>query len=86
MTFIYNGSIETKFKFKRNCLIQGNTTFAHGNALYLFIIYELDIWPRDLNTDFTLGYCIFQTVKLNKTVDSYKYGYSGYGTGFDAHS
>ena len=25
-------------------------------------------------------------MKLNKIVDSYSYGYSGYGTGFDAHS
>ena len=48
-----------------------------------FIVYELDSWPRDLNTEFTLGDCLFGDVKLTKNPDPDKYSYSGYGIGFD---
>ena len=53
---------------------------------YLYISYTLDPWSRALNTDFTLGDCLFGTAKLTKNPDPNKYGYSGYGTGFDARS
>ena len=43
-------------------------------------------WPRDLNTDFTLCDCSFGAVKFTKKTDLDKYGYSGYGFRFDAHS
>ena len=52
----------------------------------LFIFYELDTWTRDLKTDFTLSDYLFRAVKLTKNADPDKYGYSGYGIGFDAHS
>ena len=38
---------------------------------------------RDLNTNFTLGNCLFGAVKLTNNVDPDKYRYSGYGIGFD---
>ena len=41
---------------------------------------------RDLNTDFRLGISVFGAVKLTKNADLDKYGYSGYGIGFDARS
>ena len=44
----------------------------------LFIVYESDIWSRDLKTDFKLGSSLFGTV--------IKYGYSDYGIEFDARS
>ena len=47
---------------------------------------QLDTWSGDLNTDFTLGDCMFGAVKLTKNADPDKYGYSGYGIGFDASS
>ena len=53
---------------------------------YLYISYTLDPWSRDLNTDFTLGNCLFGTAKLTKNPDPNKYEYSGYGIGFDARS
>ena len=52
--------------------------------LNLFIVYELDSWPSDLNTDFTLGSCLFGCAKLTKNTDPDKYSYNGYGVGFDA--
>ena len=51
----------------------------------LSIVYELDSWPRDLDSDFTLGGCFFGGVKLTKNVDPDKYSYSGYGIGFDTY-
>ena len=45
----------------------------------MFIVYELDRWSRDLNTNFTLKYCLFG-------VDHDKYVYTGYSIGFDSHS
>ena len=49
----------------------------------LFIVYELDSRPLDLNFDFTLGGCLFGCVKLTKNVDPDKYSYSGFGNGLD---
>ena len=49
-------------------------------------MYELDTWSRDLNTEFALGGCLFQSVKLNKNFDTDKYKYSGYSVGFDLRS
>ena len=48
-----------------------------------FIVYELNSWPRDLNTDFTLASCLFGGFKLAKNSDPDKYSYSGYRIGFD---
>ena len=50
------------------------------------MFYELDAWSRGSNTGFILGDCLFGAVKLTKNADTDKYGYSGYGTGFDACS
>ena len=49
----------------------------------LFIIYEWDSWPWDLNNDFALRGCFFGGVKLTKNAGVEKYSYSGYGVGFD---
>ena len=43
----------------------------------------MDSWPQDLNTDVTLGVCLFGGVKLSKYADPDKYSYSGYSIGFD---
>ena len=41
---------------------------------------------KDLDTDFTLGSCLFGSVKLTKNADLDKYKYSSYGTQFDSRS
>ena len=52
----------------------------------IYISYILNQWPRDLNTDFTLGNCLFGSVKLTKNSDLGKCKYNGYGIGFDSRS
>ena len=71
--------------FKERCLKQRNATFTPSNLIF-FIVYELDIWSRDLHFDFTLKDYLFKGVKLAKDADPDKYSYSGYGIGFDSRS
>ena len=56
--------------------------FLHQN---FFIVYELDLWPWNLNSDFTLGDCLFWGVELAKYADPDKSVFSAYGIGFDTH-
>ena len=52
----------------------------------LFVVYELDIWSRNLNTDFTLKNCLSGSVNLAKDPNSDKYPYWGYENAFDSRS
>ena len=40
----------------------------------LFIIYELDAWSRELNSDFNWKDCLFGGVKLAENAEQDKYG------------
>ena len=46
------------------------------------MVYELDVWSRDLNIVFTLKDYLFGAVKLAKNADPEKYSHSGCGIGF----
>ena len=50
----------------------------------LHISYIINQCPRCLNTYFTLGYCLFESLELTKNTDPDKYKYSGYSIGFDS--
>ena len=52
----------------------------------LYICYTLNPQLRNLNTDFKLGNCLFESVKITKNADRDKCKYSGYGIGFDFRS
>ena len=52
----------------------------------LYISYTLGPQLKNLNTDFTLGGCLFGSVKLTKNADPDKYKYTGYGIGFNSCS
>ena len=52
----------------------------------LFIVYQLGTWSQELNADFTIKDCLFESVKIIKNADTDKYSYSGYGIGFDSGS
>ena len=52
-------SSERRLKFKESCLKQEHKAlFTPNNVINLSIVYELDGWSRDLNTDFTLKDCL----------------------------
>ena len=56
------------------------------NTISIHINLELDTCSRDSSTNFPLHNCLFGAMKLTKNVNPDKYGYSGYGTGFEALS
>ena len=49
----------------------------------IYIIYELGTSTSHIDGP-TLKNCLFGAVTLPKNADIDKYGYSGYGTGFDS--
>ena len=69
--------------FNGSCLKQSNElTCAHGKVGNIYIVHELDASSSNVN-DPTLKKCLFRAVTLTKNADIDKYGYSGYGIGFD---
>ena len=71
--------------FNGHCLIKNNI-YIPKKVINSYISYTLGPQLKDLNTDFTLGNCLFGSVKLTKNADPDKYKYSGYDIGFDSHS
>ena len=53
--------------FKGSCLkLKKHATYTPPNTIFFFIIYELDTWSRDLNSDFTSKDCLLGDFKLAK--------------------
>ena len=75
-----------KVELKAICLRQDSVSFLQKNVVNLYISYESDTRSRDLNTDFTLGNCLFGAVKLTKNDHPDKCRYSGFGIRFDLRS
>ena len=75
--------------FNGHCLIKNNISIPK-KVVNLYISYTLGLQLRNSNTDFTLGNCLFGSVKLTKNsdldTDLGKYKYSGYSIGFDSRS
>ena len=60
-------------------------TIVHGDIVNIYIIYEITSDYSSINYP-TLENCLFGSVKLTKNADIDKYGYSGYGIGFDRNT
>ena len=74
-----------RVKFTRSCLKQSNKiSYTHEKIVNIYIVYELESSSND--NDPTLKNCLFGAVTLTKNSDIEKYGYSGYGIGFDRRS
>ena len=72
-----------RVKFTGSSLKQSKISYTHGTIVNIYIVYELDASSSNDN-DPTLKDCLFGVVTLTKdTADIEKYGYSGYGIGFD---
>ena len=74
-----------KLKFNGSCLKQPNIWYTHEKVVNVYIVYELGASSCQ-NNDPTLKNCLFGVVTLTKNADLDKYGYSGYGIGFDRRS
>ena len=73
---------KTRVKFTGSCLKQPEVSYTHGKVVVIYIVYELGPCSSH-NNDPTLKNCLFGAVTLTKNADIDKYGYSGYGNGFD---
>ena len=74
-----------RIKFDGNFLNRFPPTILHGNMVNIYIVYEITSDYKDINYP-TLENCLFGSVKLTKNADIDKYGYSGYGIGFDRNT
>ena len=74
-----------RVKFTGGCLKQPKMSYTHGKVVNIYIVYELGA-SSSHNNDPTLKNCLFGAVTLTKNADIDKYGYSGYGIGFDRRS
>ena len=73
-------------KFNKGSLKQSNKlTYSYGHRVKVYIVYKLGASGSNDN-DPTLKNCLFGAVTLTKNADIEKYGYSGYGIGFDRRS
>ena len=72
-----------RLQFNKSCLKQSNTlTYDYGHIVNVYIVYGIGASSSNDN-DPTLKNCLFGGVTLTKNADIEKYGYSGYGIGFD---
>ena len=77
---------KVRVKFNKGCLKQPNKlTYDYGRKVNIYIVYELGASSSN-DSDPTLKNCLFGAVSLTINADIDKYGYSGYGTGFDRRS
>ena len=84
---IWMNNTRIRLKFKGSCLKQEDSApFTENNIANLFVVYELDRWSRETNTDFTLKDCLFEALKITKNADPDKHKFRCYAIGFDSRS
>ena len=78
-------SYKIRVKFNGSILRQPKVSYTHGNIVNIYIVYKLT-GSSSHSDDPTLKIFLFGAVTLTKNADIDKYGYSGYGIGFDRRS
>ena len=84
-TLNYHDDFKVRVKFTGSCLKQPKLTHTDKTIVNIYIVYELGASTSNDN-DPILKNCLFGAVTLTKNIDNDKYGYSGYGIGFDRRS
>ena len=80
-----NDTSKIRIKFNGSFLDRFPPTILHGDTVNIYIVYEITSDYSSINYP-TLENCLFGSVKLTKNADIDKYGYFGYGIGFDRQS
>ena len=83
-TFVDNHLLPD-MSFNGHCLIKINISVPK-KVINLYISYTLGPQLRNLDTGFTLGNCLFGSVKLHKNAGVDKYKYTGNQRGFDSRA
>ena len=76
MSNLANGKISLKFNNSVFGLKKLSSLYSNF-ILNLYIVYELNTWPRNHTNNFALKNCLFGTVKLTRTADKSKSTYNG---------
>ena len=76
------GMSKIGIKFDGSFLNRFPPTILHGNIVKIYIVYEITSNYNGINYP-ALENCLFGSLKLTKNTDIHKYGYYGYGIGFD---
>ena len=72
-----------RVKFSGNCVKQDKITYTNAKIVNIYIVYEINKKDNTITSDPTLENCLFGAVTLTKYVNIDRYGYCGYGIGFD---
>ena len=72
-----------RVRFSGSCLKQDKIAYTHRKIVSIYIVFEINKKDNTIISDPTLESCLFGAVTLTKNVNIDKYGYSGYGIGFD---
>ena len=81
MSNVANGRLI--LKFNNSVLVQKSLSSLYSNFISnLYIVYELNTWPRNPYNTFTLKNCLFGTVKLVRNTIKSKFTYNGRGIAF----
>ena len=72
-----------RVRFCGSCLKHDKITYTLGKIVNIYIVYEINKKDNTITSDPTLENCLFCAVTLTKNVNIDRYGYSGYGIGFD---
>ena len=78
-------SYNIRVTFNGSILRQLKASYTHEKTVNIYIVHELT-GSSSHSDDPTLKKCLFVAVTLAKNADIDKYGYSGYGIGFDKRS
>ena len=81
--YYYNNKIRAELT--GSCLKQQKLHYKHKNIVNIYIVYELSASTSNNNYP-TLKNCLSGALALTKNTDIDKYGYYGYGIGFDRRS
>ena len=79
-------STKIRVRFSGSCLKQNAITYIYEKSANIYIVNEINKNDHSTISDPALENCLFGAVTLTKNADIDKYGYPGYGTGFDRKS
>ena len=71
-----------RIRFDGSFLNWSPPSIIHGKIINIYIVYEISNYYNDSNYP-TIENYLFGSFKLTKNVDINRYGYFGYGIGFD---
>ena len=72
-------------KFDKETLAVGKNDHL-SKFVNVYIVYDLDAWPRNATNDFEFKNCLFGATNIVKNSDKEKYVQSGCGITFDSEA